>query len=215
MVSRKRATKWYLAFLYTNLILTTIKGVVIVPIYLKFIDPRLFGAWLACGGIVGYFGLLEFGVNRVIIQRVAESAGSSDTNRLEKLIGTGFWINALLSFLPLLLGLSLAGYVPAWFQIQGVQGEDLRHAFILAALAASLMMFSFAPAGIMQALQRQVVINLFFTGGSTHPGNGLPLVLLSARLTTERIFNEIGAPEMSRASKFTSLGPARKVVDGI
>jgi phytoene desaturase len=33
--------------------------------------------------------------------------------------------------------------------------------------------------------------NLYFTGGSTHPGNGIPLVLLSAKLTSERIIKEI------------------------
>ena len=33
--------------------------------------------------------------------------------------------------------------------------------------------------------------NLYFTGGSTHPGNGVPLVLLSAKLTAERILTEI------------------------
>jgi phytoene desaturase len=32
--------------------------------------------------------------------------------------------------------------------------------------------------------------NLYFTGGSTHPGNGIPLVLLSASLTSERILKE-------------------------
>jgi phytoene dehydrogenase-like protein len=32
--------------------------------------------------------------------------------------------------------------------------------------------------------------NLFFVGGSTHPGNGIPNVLLSARLTAERILNK-------------------------
>ncbi len=32
--------------------------------------------------------------------------------------------------------------------------------------------------------------NLYFTGGSTHPGNGIPMVLLSARLVAERIINE-------------------------
>jgi phytoene desaturase len=32
--------------------------------------------------------------------------------------------------------------------------------------------------------------NLYFTGGNTHPGNGVPLVLLSARLTAERILKE-------------------------
>ena len=33
--------------------------------------------------------------------------------------------------------------------------------------------------------------NLYFTGGSTHPGNGIPLVLLSAKLTSERILKDI------------------------
>jgi len=32
--------------------------------------------------------------------------------------------------------------------------------------------------------------NLYFVGGSTHPGNGVPLVLLSAMLTSERIVKE-------------------------
>ena len=34
--------------------------------------------------------------------------------------------------------------------------------------------------------------NLYFAGASTHPGTGLPIVLLSARLTTERILMEKG-----------------------
>lgn len=31
--------------------------------------------------------------------------------------------------------------------------------------------------------------NLFFVGGSTHPGNGAPMALISARLTSEKILN--------------------------
>ena len=33
--------------------------------------------------------------------------------------------------------------------------------------------------------------NLYFVGASTHPGTGLPIVLLSAKLTSERIFNNV------------------------
>jgi phytoene desaturase len=33
--------------------------------------------------------------------------------------------------------------------------------------------------------------NLYFAGGSTHPGNGVPLVLLSAKLTSERILKDM------------------------
>jgi phytoene desaturase len=38
--------------------------------------------------------------------------------------------------------------------------------------------------------RHKVYKNLYFAGGSTHPGNGIPLVLLSARLTSERILKE-------------------------
>lgn len=39
--------------------------------------------------------------------------------------------------------------------------------------------------------------NLYFAGGSTHPGNGIPLVLLSAKLTSERILKEISNPNFN------------------
>jgi phytoene dehydrogenase-like protein len=39
--------------------------------------------------------------------------------------------------------------------------------------------------------------NLYFVGASTHPGTGLPTVLVSARLTAERILQEVGAPHLA------------------
>lgn len=42
--------------------------------------------------------------------------------------------------------------------------------------------------------------NLYFVGASTHPGTGLPIVLLSARLTTERLLADMGQPATSRQS---------------
>jgi phytoene desaturase len=41
--------------------------------------------------------------------------------------------------------------------------------------------------------------NLYFVGGSTHPGSGIPMVLLSARLTTERILQDTGVSDPVRA----------------
>ena len=40
-------------------------------------------------------------------------------------------------------------------------------------------------------------VNLYFAGGSTHPGNGIPLVLLSAKLTSERILKEASNPNFN------------------
>jgi len=38
--------------------------------------------------------------------------------------------------------------------------------------------------------------NLYFVGASTHPGSGLPAVLLSARFAAERVLQDAGPPEM-------------------
>ncbi len=49
--------------------------------------------------------------------------------------------------------------------------------------------------------------NLYFAGASTHPGTGLPIVLLSARLTTERILKEASTIAVQKVGKPT-LNPA-------
>lgn len=50
--------------------------------------------------------------------------------------------------------------------------------------------------------------NLYFAGASTHPGTGLPIVLLSARLTTERVLKEMSTIAVQKAVK-TVLHPAQ------
>lgn len=42
--------------------------------------------------------------------------------------------------------------------------------------------------------RHKTIHNLYFVGASTHPGTGLPTVLMSAQLTAERIFDEVGVP---------------------
>lgn len=49
--------------------------------------------------------------------------------------------------------------------------------------------------------------NLYFAGASTHPGTGLPIVLLSARLAAERILKEAGTIAVQKVAKPT-LNPA-------
>ncbi|HEY5901972.1 MAG TPA: phytoene desaturase family protein, partial [Anaerolineales bacterium] len=59
--------------------------------------------------------------------------------------------------------------------------------------AAFGLSHNFAQVGYLRPRNRHAKYkNLYFSGASTHPGTGLPIVLLSARLTTERILKEMG-----------------------
>ncbi len=59
--------------------------------------------------------------------------------------------------------------------------------------AAFGLSHNFMQVGYLRPQNRHAQFkNLYFSGASTHPGTGLPIVLLSARLTTERILQEMG-----------------------
>ena len=64
--------------------------------------------------------------------------------------------------------------------------------------AAFGLSHNFTQVGYLRPRNRHARLhNVYFAGASTHPGTGLPIVLLSARLTTERILKEIGVPQES------------------
>jgi len=73
--------------------------------------------------------------------------------------------------------------------------RDWFSVYNLAKGAAFGLSHNFMQVGYLRPHNRhQRYGNLYFVGSSTHPGTGLPMVLLSARLTTERILKEVGVP---------------------
>ncbi|HXZ05690.1 MAG TPA: phytoene desaturase family protein [Ktedonobacteraceae bacterium] len=73
--------------------------------------------------------------------------------------------------------------------------RDWLSLFNLAKGAAFGLSHNFMQVGFLRPHNRhQQYSNLYFVGSSTHPGTGLPMVLLSARLTTERILKENSIP---------------------
>jgi phytoene desaturase len=69
--------------------------------------------------------------------------------------------------------------------------RDWRNQYNLARGAAFSLSHNVLQVGYLRPHNRHRRYgNLYFVGGSTHPGSGLPMVLLSARLTTERILQD-------------------------
>ena len=70
--------------------------------------------------------------------------------------------------------------------------RDWNQKFNLVKGAAFGLSHNFMQVGYLRPHNRhRKYRNLYFVGASTHPGTGLPIVLLSARLTTERILKDM------------------------
>lgn len=87
--------------------------------------------------------------------------------------------------------------------------QDWQSRYNLAKGAAFGLSHNFMQVGYLRPQNRHPRYrNLYFAGSSTHPGTGLPLVLLSARLTTERILKEMGVPPPAVEPSFPTAGAA-------
>lgn len=86
---------------------------------------------------------------------------------------------------------------------------DWSSAYNLAKGAAFGLSHNFMQVGYLRPHNRhRRYSNLYFVGSSTHPGTGMPMVLLSARLTTERILRETGTPHMASSPMQRSVSMA-------
>ncbi len=144
---------------------TLAKGFVLVPLYLKYIDPRLYGAWLASGSLIAALGCLEFGLAHVVLQNAAESAGRRDTEAIRGLVGTGLCTYAAISVLPLLVGSAAAPFLPDFIQVGGTAAHELSTAIVLASAGTSLGIFFSGVSGILRGLQRQILVSTFAVVG--------------------------------------------------
>ena len=155
--SRQRAAQSYLVLLYLDFALNSAKAFFLVPIYLRYIDARLFGSWLASGDIVATMAILDLGSGLVVLQTVAAAYGRDQREDLSYIIGTGFWTLTCLSFLPLVIGLIGSSYVPSFLKIGGPEAKELTTAIVIASGAAGLQIFASAPMSVLKGLQKIVL----------------------------------------------------------
>lgn len=157
--SRKRAVIFNLLSHYTGIVLLVVQGIVLVPLYLKYIDARLYGAWLATGSIMAYLGLLDLGFFSIIVQKVANMAGKKDEQHLGALVGTGLLITSALALFPMLFGWVISPYVAGWVKIQGPGAGELAISVLAASASTSLMFLSYGYGGILVGLQWAGVVS--------------------------------------------------------
>ena len=143
-----------------------INGIVLVPLYLQFIDITLFGAWLATGNIITWLTLVDPGFGDVLRQRTAQTFGQGDYLRLGKVIGTGSSLVIALGLLPAVIGVSAAPFIPGIFSLSLDDNASLTLSFLVAGIASSVTMMSGAAGAIQQGLQRNVAFTAITVAAS-------------------------------------------------
>jgi O-antigen/teichoic acid export membrane protein len=164
-----------LFFSLGTLVVVLAQGFLLTPVYLKHIEPALYGAWIAVGNILAWVELADPGVSALVQQRVATVLGKGDSKALGTAAGTGLALVLVFASLPL-VALPLAPFVGGWVHLSQSHAE-LTKAFRLGVWALSLSLFAYGVGAVNIGLQRVVA-----TGAITLFGSGLAIVVTLAAL---------------------------------
>jgi len=175
--SRKRAVIAQAFGGYFNTAIQIGQGLILIPLYIHFLGPRLYGFWLSTGSLVGMLSILNLGIGGFMIQRVAAAYGK----RQYAVVGE-YFINGLLVYLALSalfvgVGMLLSYHLPTLLKNLGSEEAKLRACFQLALVAAGLGLVNECLRGFSNALLRPAY-PAFVLAGARIAGILLTIVLL-------------------------------------
>jgi O-antigen/teichoic acid export membrane protein len=161
--TKRRTTLWNLFFNYFAVACALVSGVVLVPLYLKFLPLELYGGWLATGNILSWIVIVDPGLSTALMQQTSVAYGSKNTTTLNGLMTGGVAISAGIASVVLFAGFLastqldkvLANFDPHVL-------ESLIRPFQLAVIGTALMVLSYGFIAINMGLQSSLGTGLVF-----------------------------------------------------
>ena len=139
---------------------TLASGLVVTPIILGALGTEQFGIWALIGSILGFIGLLDFGIGPSVIRFAAEQRGRGARDETSELTSTAFAIYLVLTLVTLTLAVVLAWMLPHLVEITD---QYVRTAQIAVLISVASFVLRF-PVGLFTYLlagqQRYDLLNI-------------------------------------------------------
>ena len=155
--SRKKATIIQAVGGYINTSILVVQGLLLIPLYLHYIDIKTYGFWLATGGILSMLGVMNLSIGNMLIQRIAKAFGKQDDKQIGAYFINGMLIYFFICSLLTIIGWSISIWIPYILKINGNQALLIQQCFMLAVIALAVGMFNECLRGFSQGMLRPTI----------------------------------------------------------
>jgi O-antigen/teichoic acid export membrane protein len=124
-------------------------GIVMVPLYLRYLGKSDYGIWLLIHAVVGYYGLIDLGVHGSVVRHVSRYLGLGDERSLREVFNTALAVQAATGVLALLVSTVLAAVLP---RIEGFAASEYPQAGTLLLLVGATTATTFVGSAFRGAL---------------------------------------------------------------
>ena len=140
-MNKYKASLFNYLFNSINAIVVIINGIIMVPIYFKFISVSTYGAWLATGNVVGMLGLMESGFASVITQKMSIAIADKDRETFFQLASANIYTAIFMFFGLLIIGLPIYPFIADWINVDESIKHPITIAYIISLVSAAISLF--------------------------------------------------------------------------
>lgn len=154
ITNRRAAVASTLAGSSFNLLLISVQAVLLIPLYMHYIGPRLYGAWLASGEILLWLHAFDLGLPSLLLQRIGAAHGRRAVTEVGEWFFSGLVVLGAAALVVLGAGWGIAVILPGFFDLPPEEAVLLRDCFLVGAAATALMIASNAVVGLARGVQK-------------------------------------------------------------
>ncbi|MBL9201459.1 MAG: hypothetical protein JNL39_13195 [Opitutaceae bacterium] len=107
----RREVYWNLVLQYSGVGFMVVQGVVLVPVYLRYVGNAEFGLWLIAGGVATWIAIIDPGISALMQQRVSRALGSERRGQAARLARRGMRLNSVLAAAMIVVGALISGWL--------------------------------------------------------------------------------------------------------
>lgn len=175
--SRKKAVITQVVGGYLNTAISITQGLLLLPIYFKFIDFATYGYWVTIGSIIAMLGIINFGIGNMVMQRISSSYAKHDFQAVADYFINSQFLYVLISIVLFIVGLVLSFGLQSILILDDAQLGLLRQAYLIALFTVALTVLNDSFKGFSQALLKPL-FGVYSTIFSRIIGIVITLVLL-------------------------------------
>jgi O-antigen/teichoic acid export membrane protein len=157
-VSRRLSSLFVVSGMAANTVLVAVQSVVLIPLYVRGIGARLYGAWLGSGDLLSWMMVSDLGIADLLVQKIGAAHGRGDEREAGEWFATGLAVLAAVAAVVAAAGVGISFLLPRLYDLPPDEGARLQWAFAVAAAASATTVLFNACFGYARAAQRPALL---------------------------------------------------------
>lgn len=123
---------------WTALAVNIAVGFFLTPFIIYHLDRYGYGLWTLVGTLIGYYGLLDFGIGSAVTRYVAYYSRSDQQASTNLIIGTAMQFFLGIGFLAIMIAFALANPIAAFFEVDPAKSDPFRYVIWIMGISTGL-----------------------------------------------------------------------------